>query len=311
MAATKKADMMQHVGNIMNLLGKQQDFNRSIGDYVSALGRGTKHLFKSEIGGTGGLLAGGLLGGAYGAVNPGNYVEKDKDGKPVVKDRNRMLGALRGLIAGGTAGGVFGRAIPHYLPESMTFGTPPKTAGYIEYSGNDPEELKWHNEYQQFLRKWKKEDMKDNNNNKNTKNKLKTASAFEFGAKVAFNFDPRILGGLGGAAIGGLGGAALGALDPGYEEDENGVRRRRSRLRAALSGALAGAGVGGLGGAAYGHFNGPQVNAFATKMRHMYNRNTPLPTPEVQVARDNHAAAGAEPFSDDLLGDNPAMAANR
>lgn len=140
----------------------------------------------------------------------------------------------------------------------------------------------------------------------------KIPSAREFGAKVAFNLsDPRLLGGLGGAAIGGLGGAAMGALDPGVEEDENGRKRKRSRLSAALTGALAGAGVGGVGGAAYGHFQGPQVSDFATKLRHMYNRHTPVPTQAVQAARDNQMAAGEEPFTDELLGDNPAMVAQR
>lgn len=84
---------------------------------------------------------------------------------------------------------------------------------------------------------------------------IKTQSALEFGAKVAFSLsDPKVLGGLGGAALGGLGGAVMGAMDPGYEEDEDGRKRKRSRLMAALRGGLGGAGVGALGGAGFGAF---------------------------------------------------------
>lgn len=55
----------------------------------------------------GGMLGGGL-GALHGLISPGDVVAV-RDGQPVVKKRNRLLGALRGGAAG-LAGGVLGGA---------------------------------------------------------------------------------------------------------------------------------------------------------------------------------------------------------
>ena len=76
---------------------------------------------------------------------------------------------------------------------------------------------------------------------------IKTQSAREFGAKLAFNMDPRLLGALGVGGAGALAGGLYGLMNPGDEiDEETGRRRQRNRFGAALSNALLGAGVGGL-----------------------------------------------------------------
>lgn len=106
------------------------------------------------------------------------------------------------------------------------------------------------------------------------KSEEKEASAFKFGAKVAFKLSPEVMqGGLGGAALGaGIGGLA-GLISPG--EDENG--KKRNRLSAALSGALGGAGVGGLAGGAAGLFAPDMVRNYGAQLGQMFRRPTTAP----------------------------------
>ena len=117
----------------------------------------------------------------------------------------------------------------------------------------------------------------------------KSGAAREFGAKLAFELpkldlnNPMAQGGLGGAALGaGMGGLA-GALNPGEETtlDEDGrlVKRRKSRLAAALGGALGGGVLGGGAGAALGHFRPDIVDQ---GMQLLGNKKTAAPPPTPQ-----------------------------
>lgn len=59
----------------------------------------------------GGTAAGAGLGALHGLISPGEIVGRDANGQPIVKKRNRIVGALRGGLAGGAAGGMGGMAL--------------------------------------------------------------------------------------------------------------------------------------------------------------------------------------------------------
>jgi hypothetical protein len=69
----------------------------------------------SSLGGSVGLLGGGAagagLGALHGLISPGEVVGRDENGQPIVKKRNRLMGALRGGLAGGAGGALGGMAL--------------------------------------------------------------------------------------------------------------------------------------------------------------------------------------------------------
>lgn len=76
---------------------------------------GYNQIGASSAGGTLGLLGGGALGAAGGAIHglisPGETVRRDAEGNPIIKRRNRLIGALRGGLAGGAGGAIGGMAL--------------------------------------------------------------------------------------------------------------------------------------------------------------------------------------------------------
>lgn len=76
---------------------------------------GYNQIGASSAAGTLGLLGGGALGAAGGAIHglisPGETVRRDAEGNPVIKKRNRLIGALRGGLAGGAGGAIGGMAL--------------------------------------------------------------------------------------------------------------------------------------------------------------------------------------------------------
>ena len=69
----------------------------------------------SSLGGSVGLLGGGAagagLGALHGLISPGEVVSRDENGQPIVKKRNRLMGALRGGLGGGVGGALGGMAL--------------------------------------------------------------------------------------------------------------------------------------------------------------------------------------------------------
>ena len=68
-----------------------------------------KGVASANTGTIGGGLAGLLGGGLYGAYNPGSYGDLDAHGKPTLKRRSRLMGALRGAAGYGLGGAALGR----------------------------------------------------------------------------------------------------------------------------------------------------------------------------------------------------------
>jgi hypothetical protein len=69
----------------------------------------------ASLGGSVGLLGGGAagagLGALHGLISPGEVVGRDENGQPIVKKRNRLMGALRGGLGGGMGGALGGMAL--------------------------------------------------------------------------------------------------------------------------------------------------------------------------------------------------------
>lgn len=148
----------------------------------------------ANVGGVLGGLAGVVGGGIHGAYDPGAYGELDSQGNPVLKRRSRLMGALRGA-AGYGLGGIFGGRVLGAAGGAANA----RGGGGVSGAQYPP----------------------------------KTASALEFGAKIAQSIDMPFtregynqvgaasaggtLGFLGGGAAGAGLGALHGLISPGEQ----------------------------------------------------------------------------------------------
>lgn len=75
---------------------------------------------EGQVAGIGlGGLGGALLGAAHGAYSPGATASLDADGKPTLKRRSRLMGALRGGAVGGAGGALAGNFVGHHVGQYM------------------------------------------------------------------------------------------------------------------------------------------------------------------------------------------------
>jgi hypothetical protein len=241
------------------------------------------------FGGGAGLggLAGGAIGGLYGAIAPGEYVERDADGKPIAKQRGRIMGALRGMAAGagigglgvGAAGGLLGRQaggdILHNNTQEINM---PGAGGKMVIPSPAQQMAEWMNSKQGSV-------------------------SYNFGRLVKrAAINPEVMsGGLAGAGLGALGGGLAGLIAPGEEEDEDGNVKRRGRFSGALRGALGGAGLGGLAGAGMGYLRPTETGQGVDYLKNMIGMGG-SPTPEPKRLNIDDPAVAAALVSQDKYG---------
>jgi hypothetical protein len=180
------------------------------------------------LGGQHGMAAGGILGAAHGAYDPG--AAKDSDGN--LQQRNRIVGAMRGGIGGtilGNVGGTYG--VARTMMGSKLYTEALKNIsedlGDAVAAGPRAPKGKYHRS------------ASGASHYEDTAHSAKQASAASYG----------VPGALAGATLGGL----YGAYAPGGTLDEQGSYQQRSRLMGALRGGAAGAALGGVTAGMIGH----------------------------------------------------------